>query len=147
MKRTLNTLYIWFADAMITGSKFWIRLRYHVPPLVPSRFHLRVRRSIERGLGWVHANDTRRNVQMRHAGGWTRLEGDMIDGEEGWRGMRNEQTPHDYTWTAQINNKLSRLAYIVKGLMGNAEYWRSNMARKTGKPTCGAHPLGRHSAD
>ena len=116
-------------------------------PLVPSRFHLRVWRSIERGLGWVHANDTRRNVQMRHAGGWTRLEGDMIDGEEGWRGMRNKQTPHDYTWTAQINNKLSRLAYIVKGLMRNAEHWRSNMAGKTGKPTCGAHPSGRRSAD
>ena len=28
-KRTLNTLYIWSADAMITGSKFWIHLRYH----------------------------------------------------------------------------------------------------------------------
>ena len=39
-----------------------------MPPLVPSRFHLGIRRSIERGLGWVHANDTRRNVQMRHAG-------------------------------------------------------------------------------
>ena len=51
---------------------------------------------------------------MRHAGGWTRLEGNMIDGEEGWRGMRNKQTPHDYTSTAQIKN---RLAYIVKGLM------------------------------
>ena len=38
-----------------------------------------------------HANDTRQNVQMRHAGGWTRLEGVMIDGEEGWRGMRNKQ--------------------------------------------------------
>ena len=38
-----------------------------------------------------HANDTRRNVQMRHAGGWTRLEGGMIDGEEGWTGMRNNQ--------------------------------------------------------
>ena len=82
---------------MITGSKILICLRYHLPPLVPSRFHLGVRRSIERGLGWVHVNDTRRNVQMRHAGGWTRLEGDMIDGEEGWRGMRNKQTPHDYT--------------------------------------------------
>ena len=147
MKRTLNTLYIWFADAMITGSKFWIRLRYHVPPLVPSRFHLGVRRSIERGVGWVHANDTRQNVQMRHAGGWTRLEGDMIDGEEGWRGMRNKQTPHDYTWTTQINNKLSRLAYIVKGLMRNTEHWRSNMAGKRWKPTCGAHPSGRRSAD
>ena len=82
---------------MITGSKILIRLRYHVPPLIPSRFHLGVRRSIERGLGWVHANDTRWNVQMRHAGGWTRPEGDMINGEEGWRGMRNKQTPHDYT--------------------------------------------------
>ena len=82
---------------MITGSKFCIHLRYHVPPLVPSRFHLGVQRSIERGLGWVHANDTRWNVQMRHAGGWTRLKGDMIDGEEGWRGMRNKQMPHDYT--------------------------------------------------
>ena len=38
-----------------------------------------------------HANDTRRNVQMRHAGGWTRSEGGMLDGEEGWRGMRNKQ--------------------------------------------------------
>ena len=38
-----------------------------MPPLVPSRFHLGVRRSIERGLG-PHVNDTRRNVQMRHAG-------------------------------------------------------------------------------
>ena len=65
--------------------------RYNVPPLVPYRFHLGVRRSIERGLGWVHANDTRRNVQMTHAGGWTRLEGGMIDGKEGWRGMRNKQ--------------------------------------------------------
>ena len=59
---------------------------------------------------------------MRHVGGWTRLEGDMIDGEEGWRAMRNKQTPHDYTGMAQINNKLSRLAYIVKGLMRNAEH-------------------------
>ena len=42
------------------------------------------------GLG-PHANDTRWNVQMRHAGGWTRPEGDMIDGEEGWRGMINKQ--------------------------------------------------------
>ena len=32
MKRTLNTLYIWFSDDMITGSKFWIRLRYHTCP-------------------------------------------------------------------------------------------------------------------
>ena len=52
------------------------------------------------GLG-PHANDTRRNVQMRHAGGWNRLDGDMIDGEEGWRGMRNKQTPHDYTSNKQ----------------------------------------------
>ena len=42
------------------------------------------------GLG-PHANDTRWNVQMRHAGGWTQPEGDMIDGEEGWRGMRYKQ--------------------------------------------------------
>ena len=84
---------------------------------------------------------------MRHAGGWTRLEGDMIDGEEGWRGMRNKQTPHDYTWAAQIHNKLSRLAYIVKGLMRNAEHWHSNMAGKTGKPTSGAHPSRRRSVD
>ena len=42
------------------------------------------------GLG-PHANDTRQNVQMRHAGGWTQPEGGMIDGEEGWRGMRNKQ--------------------------------------------------------
>jgi hypothetical protein len=34
------------------------------------------------GLG-PHANGTRQNVQMRHAGGWTRSEGGMIDGEEG----------------------------------------------------------------
>ena len=39
----------------------------------------------------IQANDTRRNVQMTHAGGWTRPEGGMIDGEEGWRGMRNKQ--------------------------------------------------------
>ena len=39
----------------------------------------------------IQVNDTRWNVQMRHAGGWTRPEGDMIDGEEGWRGMRNKQ--------------------------------------------------------
>ena len=42
------------------------------------------------GLG-PHAKDTWRNVQMRHAGGWTRPEGGMINGEEGWRGMRNKQ--------------------------------------------------------
>ena len=45
------------------------------------------------GLG-SYANDTRWNVQMRHAGGWTRPEGDMIDGEEGSRGMRNNQKVH-----------------------------------------------------
>ena len=39
----------------------------------------------------IQLNDTRWNVQMTHAGGWTRLEGGMIDGEEGWRGMRNKQ--------------------------------------------------------
>ena len=38
-----------------------------------------------------HVNDTRQNFQMRHVGGWTRPEGGMIDGEEGWRGMRNKQ--------------------------------------------------------
>ena len=48
------------------------------------------------GLG-PHANDTWWNVQMMNAGGWTRPEGGMIDGEEGWGGMRNKQTPHDYT--------------------------------------------------
>ena len=42
------------------------------------------------GLG-PHANDTRPNVQMRHARGWTRPEGGMIDGEEGSRGIRNKQ--------------------------------------------------------
>ena len=42
------------------------------------------------GLG-PHATDNRRNVQMRHERGRTRLEGGMIDGEEGWRGMRNKQ--------------------------------------------------------
>ena len=72
----------------------------------------------------------------------------MIDGEEGWRGMRNKQMPHDYTGTTQIKNKLSRLAYIVKGLlMRNAEHRRSNMAGKIGKPTCGAHLSGRRSAN
>ena len=36
-------------------------------------------------------NDTQQNVQMTHARGWTRSEGGMIDGEEGWRGMINKQ--------------------------------------------------------
>ena len=46
-------------------------------------------RKYKHGQG-PHAND-RWNVQMRHAGGWTRPEGGMINGEEGWRGMKNKQ--------------------------------------------------------
>ena len=42
------------------------------------------------GLG-PHVNDTQWNVQMRHVGGWTRPEDNIVDGEEGWRGMRNKQ--------------------------------------------------------
>ena len=42
------------------------------------------------GLG-PHANDTQWNVQMTHAGRWARPEGGTIDGEEGWRAMRNKQ--------------------------------------------------------